>query len=79
MAAAYESGLAIGRLSNLRVAGHDDHPLSQYTCPPLTTVAQDVERLANVSLERLMRAISEGGNLDESHCLEARLIMRASA
>ena len=35
----------------LRVAGHDDHPLSQYTCPSLTTVAQDVERLATMSIE----------------------------
>ena len=79
MAAIWESGAAIGRLSGVRVAGHDDHPLSQYTCPPLTTVAQDVERLATVSLERLMQAISEGANADESHKLEAKLIMRSSA
>ena len=79
MAAICESGLAIGRLSGIRVAGHDDHPLSQYTCPPLTTVAQDVERLATMSLERLMQGISEGANVDGSHRLEAKLIMRASA
>jgi DNA-binding LacI/PurR family transcriptional regulator len=42
-------------------------------------VAQDVERLATVSLERLMQSISEGANVDESHRLEAKLIMRASA
>jgi DNA-binding LacI/PurR family transcriptional regulator len=79
MAAMCESGLAIGRLSGVRIAGHDDHPLSQYTCPPLTTVAQDVERLATVSLEWLMQRISEGANVDESHRLEAKLIMRGSA
>lgn len=79
MAAMFESGMAMGRLSGTRVAGHDDHPLSQYTCPPLTTVAQDVERLATVSLERLMQGISEGRNADENHMLEAKLIMRSSA
>ena len=79
MAAVYESGVAIGRLSGIQIAGHDDHPLSQYTCPPLTTVAQDVERLATVSLERLMQRISEAANVDESNRLEAKLVMRASA
>ena len=79
MAAACQSGLAIGRLGELRVAGHDDHPLSQFACPPLTTVAQDVERLATVSLERLMQGISSGTNTDVDQRLEAKLIMRASA
>jgi LacI family transcriptional regulator, repressor for deo operon, udp, cdd, tsx, nupC, and nupG len=79
MAAACQSGLAIGRLAGLRVAGHDDHPLSQFTCPPLTTVAQDVERLATVSLERLIEGISKGANINASVWLEAKLIMRASA
>lgn len=79
MAAACQSGLTIGRLSGLRVAGHDDHPLSQFTCPPLTTMAQDVERLATDSLERLMQRIASGANIDANHWLEAKLIMRASA
>lgn len=79
MAAAAQSGLTVGRLSDLRVAGHDDHPLSQYACPSLTTVAQDVERLATVSLASLMQGISEGANVDDSRGLEAKLIMRASA
>jgi len=79
MAAACQAGLAIGRLAGLRVAGHDDHPLSQYACPSLTTVAQDAERLATVSLESLMQGISGGANVDDSRWLEAKLIMRASA
>jgi DNA-binding LacI/PurR family transcriptional regulator len=79
MAAACQAGLAIGRLAGLRVAGHDDHPLSQYACPSLTTVAQDVERLATVSLEKLMQGISGGDNVDDGRWLEAKLIMRASA
>lgn len=79
MAAAFQAGLPVGRLAGLRVAGHDDHPLSQYACPSLTTVAQDVERLATMSLESLMRGISEGANAHDSRSVEAKLIMRGSA
>ena len=79
MAAACQLGRSIGRLADLRIAGHDDHPLSQYACPSLTTVAQDVDRLATIGLERLMQRITEGANTDSADCLEARLIMRNSA
>jgi LacI family repressor for deo operon, udp, cdd, tsx, nupC, and nupG len=79
MAAACQIGIAVGRLADLRIAGHDDHPLSQYACPSLTTVAQDVDRLATLSLERLMQGISDGANKDSVDRLEARLIMRNSA
>jgi DNA-binding LacI/PurR family transcriptional regulator len=79
MAAACQAGLRLGRSAGLRVAGHDDHPLSQYACPSLTTVAQDVERLATVSLECLMQGIAEGANVSSSRLIEAKLIMRASA
>jgi LacI family transcriptional regulator, repressor for deo operon, udp, cdd, tsx, nupC, and nupG len=79
MAAACQAGISVGRVANLRIAGHDDHPLSQYACPSLTTVAQDVDRLATVSLERLMQGIADGVNKDSDDRLEARLIMRNSA
>jgi LacI family transcriptional regulator, repressor for deo operon, udp, cdd, tsx, nupC, and nupG len=79
MAAACQAGISVGRVANLRIAGHDDHPLSQYACPSLTTVAQDVDRLATLSLERLMQGIAEGASKDSADRLEARLIMRNSA
>jgi LacI family transcriptional regulator, repressor for deo operon, udp, cdd, tsx, nupC, and nupG len=79
MAAACQTGKSLGRLAELRVAGHDDHPLSQYACPSLTTVAQDVDRLATLSLERLMAGITTGANENSNDRLEARLIMRNSA
>jgi LacI family transcriptional regulator, repressor for deo operon, udp, cdd, tsx, nupC, and nupG len=79
MAAACQIGRSVGRLAELRVAGHDDHPLSQYACPSLTTVAQDVVRLATLSLERLMEGIAEGTNENSNDRLDARLIMRNSA
>jgi LacI family transcriptional regulator, repressor for deo operon, udp, cdd, tsx, nupC, and nupG len=79
MAAACQSGLSIGRTAGLRIAGHDDHPLSQFACPPLTTVAQDVERLATDSVRSLMRGVANGANATVDHWIEAKLIMRASA
>ena len=79
MSAACQSGISVGRRAQLRIAGHDDHPLSQYACPSLTTVAQDVERLATMSLERVMQGISDGANQNATDLLEARLIMRESA
>jgi DNA-binding LacI/PurR family transcriptional regulator len=79
MAAACQVAISVGRLADLRIAGHDDHPLSQYACPSLTTVAQDVDRLATLSLERLMQGIADGANKNSADRLEARLIMRNSA
>ena len=79
MAAATQAGLSLGRQAGLRIAGHDDHPLSRYTCPSLTTVAQDSERMAKISVELLMQAIATGTNAKVVHRLEAKLVMRASA
>ena len=49
LAAAYSNGVRVGIEPgcDLRVAGHDDHPLSRFTCPALTTVAQDYQGLAS--------------------------------
>ena len=83
LAAAYESGLRIGRGpgSYLRIAGHDDHPLSRFTCPPLTTVAQDYAEIAERSLSLLLELIDTGGSGSRYPAgrLEAKLIMRMSA
>lgn len=84
LAAAYAGGVRVGiePECELRVAGHDDHPLSRFTCPALTTVAQDYEALAARSLELLFDLIggkrSESGKPEQS-LLDARLMMRASA
>ena len=84
LAAAYALGTRVGieAGATLRVAGHDDHPLSRFTCPALTTVAQDYQGLAVRSLEMLFERM-EGGQSEgagpERGLLEARLMMRASA
>ena len=85
MAAAYQHGLRIGREpgSDIRIAGHDDQPHSRYGCPPLTTVAQDFERLAEASvtilLDRVEREDGDDARKPEQVRLEGKLVMRASA
>lgn len=83
LAAAYEKGVqvGIGPSATLRVASHDDHPFSRFTCPSLTTVAHDYEAVSNRSVETLFRLIEEGGTFDSraETLFPARLILRASA
>lgn len=84
LAAAYESGMRVGRGVGcaLRVAGHDDHPFSRFTCPPLTTVSQNTNRVARSSVERLTAQI-EAESIDvqsrEIILFDGELIIRASA
>ncbi|WP_210251302.1 LacI family DNA-binding transcriptional regulator [Aureimonas psammosilenae] len=80
MAAATEAGLSIGRDGNgIRIAGHDDHPLSRFSCPSLTTVAQDQEELAKSTLDILMALISGSSDRPSNYSLPATLVMRRSA
>lgn len=83
LAAAYAKGLRVGRGEScaIRIAGHDDHPWSRYTCPPLTTVSQDYEAIAEHSARALLEMI-ENGRPDGPRrmtMLDGRLIMRQSA
>lgn len=83
LTAAYEKGLRVGRGagSAMRIAGHDDHPFSRFTCPPLTTVAQDFAQIAARSVETLFRCLESGGQLEayETTRMEGKLVMRESA
>ena len=82
LTACYEKGLRVGRGSGyaLRVAGHDDHPFSEFTCPPLTTIAQDYESISDRSVETLFALIESGRLASRTETLfEGKLVMRASA
>jgi len=85
MAAAYSRGIRIGRRgdSDLRVAAHDDHPLSRYTCPPLTTMAQDFAAMAGGSVETLLSMLDETADSAQTIArkvtLDGTLVMRQSA
>lgn len=85
MAAAFAGGLKIGRTEScdVRIAGHDDHPLSRYTCPSLTTMAQNASEIAAKSVEMLLARLdeeaSDGKPGSDRIILEATLVMRDSA
>jgi DNA-binding LacI/PurR family transcriptional regulator len=85
MAAAYAAGLKIGRGPDcdVRIAGHDDHPLSRYTIPPLTTMAQNADGIASRSVEILLERMAgrDAGREDPATrvILGATLMMRDSA
>lgn len=84
IAAAYAQGMRVGKGANcaLRVAGHDDHPLAQFTCPPLTTVAQDFTALSQGCVDELFELIGATGRTgverSEKRCA-GKLIVRHSA
>lgn len=85
ISAAFERRRHVGRDEgcDLRIAGHDDHPLSRFTCPPLTTVAQDYKKIAQFGLDMLFSRINaqESGAAVEKEIrrLSSHLIMRSSA
>jgi len=83
LSAAYESGLRVGHGdgSALRIAGHDDHPFSRYTCPSLTTVSQDYQSIAAGSVETILARIdSEKRSANREVTLfDGQLVMRGSA
>ena len=84
MAAANHCGLRVSRAggpNEIRVTGHDDHPLSRFASPPLTTLAQDYVEMANLAVDILAK---RGDTLDVKmneniKLLEAKLIMRDTA
>ncbi len=83
LSACFDSGKRVGRHKDcdLRVASHDDHPFSKFTCPSLTTAAHDYAAVSDCSVETLFKVIESGGRLGErtETLFESRLIMRESA
>lgn len=87
LAAAYQCQLKVGHGDDcdLRVAGHDDHPLSRYTCPPLTTVAQNYNEIGRIAVDILMHKINARFDdtiehrANERVLLNAEIMLRSSA
>jgi DNA-binding LacI/PurR family transcriptional regulator len=83
LSAAYQSGISVGIAEGcaLRIAGHDDHPFSRFTCPSLTTVSQDYASISERSVETLFALMDadDKSTPDEEVLFEGRLVMRASA
>jgi DNA-binding LacI/PurR family transcriptional regulator len=83
LSACYERGIRVGRSEGctLRVASHDDHPFSRFTCPSLTTAAHDYAAVSDNAVETLFQLIENGGRFEKrsEKLYSARLIMRDSA
>lgn len=83
LSAAYSLGLRVGHGADcdFRIAGHDDHPFSRFTCPPLTTIAQDYDSIANQAVKELFGILEHEERLSErtETTFDGRLIMRDSA
>ncbi len=83
IAAAYQLGLKIGRAhgASIRIAGHDDHPWSRFTCPSLTTVSQNYDEITQQSFDCLFDMIHKGQEPEKRNetLLPGRLILRQSA
>ena len=83
LSAPYELGLRVGHGKDcaMRIAGQDDPPFSRYTCPPLTTIAQDYGAIANRAASTLFRIIESETRLTELEetLFDGKLVMRASA
>lgn len=83
LSAAYAMKRRVGHRKgcDLRVAGHDDHPFSQFTCPSLTTIAQDYHQIAEYAVSDLLKIITGDVEMKErsERLFEGRLVMRDSA
>lgn len=53
-----------GVRGELRIAGHDDHPLSRYIFPAVTTVAQQVDRIGKDAVDLLIDRLRNGRDGD---------------
>jgi LacI family transcriptional regulator len=70
------SGLRAGR--DISVIGYDDLPLATYTDPPLTTIAQPIERAGRRLVEMLLARIDGAPTAGLQEIWPARLIARSS-
>ncbi len=83
LSACYEKGLRVGRGEGcaLRIASHDDHPYSRFTCPSLTTAAHDYDAVSSFAVDTLMNLIESGGRgqARTETLFAAKLVLRTSA
>jgi len=83
LSAAFENGIKVGRGAgaSLRIAGHDDHPFSRFTCPSLTTVSQDYDAISASSVKAILSMINSGERIEtrKEILFEGKLVMRGSA
>lgn len=81
ISAADRLGLRVGTGpdDNLRVAGHDDQYFSRFTTPPLTTVAQDTQKIGNLAVRALLEDEGENELMREGRLIDGTMRFRQSA
>ncbi len=83
LSAAFENSIKVGLGPDaaLRIAGHDDHPFSRFTCPSLTTVSQDYDAIAARSVETILALVDSEERMQtrEETLFQGKLVMRGSA
>lgn len=87
LAALNQAGKTVGITPecDLRVAGHDNQPLSEYIWPPLTTVQQNTTEMGRLAINFLLSRIDSSRVFDEprtrgEHILvNGDLVLRSSA
>ena len=81
LSACYARNLPVGFAEGdlIRIAGMDDHPFSRFTCPPLTTIAQDYEAISKHAVDTLFQRLEGDEITDKVVLFEGKLIMRQSA
>ncbi len=67
--------------SRFRVAGHDDHPLSAYVYPALTTVSRNTAGMGEAAVEQILDQITNGKRHGKGmqRTFDAELRLRESA
>jgi len=65
----------------LRIAGHDDHPLSAYVYPALTTVSQNTTKIAEAAVAQMIDIVENGrrSGCGINRVFDAELRVRESA
>ncbi|RUT31464.1 LacI family transcriptional regulator [Arsenicitalea aurantiaca] len=87
IAALSQRGIRVGMGPDcdMRVAGHDDQPLSEYICPPLTTVLQNTAEMGRLAIHLLLSRLDTSRTFDaprsaQDHILvKGELVLRGSA
>ncbi len=74
--AVHDAGLRAGR--DVSVIGYDNLPVAAWTDPPLTTVAQPIERAARRMVEMLLHLLAGGDCAGQQEVWPAELVIRAS-
>ena len=73
--AVHSAGLGVP--NHLSVVGFDDINLAPYLAPPLTTVAQQAEQIAQLAVEMILNLL-DGKELPANTTLPGKLIVRGS-